>query len=148
MAADAFIMAELTLIVPAPVPAATLASIGLPALPSLSAGPPNVETLSATVKVGPFGAPTTVITQGPGSSALTLPLMLDPATTEQFEYKLTYTLLTPYGTDPSVSFNLEGSMERSSVPELGLGSAPLSLLCGAAALLESRRRRKLPVAAP
>lgn len=139
--ADAFIAVAMKLIIPSPVPAATFASIGLPALPLLSAPPPNVESLSATLKVGPYGAPTTVITLGPGSSALTLPLVLDPATTDMLEYTLTYKLLTPYGTDPSVSFSLEGSMERSSVPEIGLMRAPIALLGALAGLIDSRSRR-------
>ena len=140
--ADAFIAVDVTLMTFAPVPAATLASIGLPALPLLTALPPNVESLSAMVKVGPFGAPTTIISMGPGASALTLPLVLDTATTDMLEYSLKYTLLTPYGTDPSVSFNLEGSMERSSVPEIGFTTAPVALFAGAFAVLESRTRRR------
>ena len=139
--ADAFIIADFTLMTFAPIPAATFASMGLPALPTLGVPSPNIETMSTTARVGPYGAWTTTIIMTPGFAGSTLPLALDPAAGDSFLYRMIYTLTTPYGTDPSVSLAFEGSMERSSVPEIGFVAAPLGLLCVAFGLVESRQRR-------
>jgi hypothetical protein len=140
--ADAFIAVDFFMLTAAPVPAATNAVIGLPALPSLTTSPPNVESLSAVIQIGPFSAPTT-ITMAPGSGATLLPLVLNTATNDVFQYKFSYQLLTPYGTDPSVAIALEGSMVRTNaVPELGLAAGPLALLLGGLGLLEKTRRRQ------
>lgn len=140
--ADAFIIADFTIMSFAPIPAGTFASIGLPALPVLTAPAPNVETMTTTANVGPYGAWTTTIVMAPGYGGSILPLTLGPSVSDAFEYRMTYMLTTPYGTDPSVSLSFEGSMERASVPEIGLLQAPVALLAGALGLLEWRSRRR------
>lgn len=137
--ADAFITVDFILQSFAPIPASTLASIGLPALPTLSAPAPNVETMVTTARIGPYGAWTTTIVMDPGYAGSIVPLVLDPATSDSFLYRMSYTLLTPYGTDPSVALDFEGSMARAeAVPEIGLSGVPLGLLAGALSLLEAR----------
>lgn len=140
--ADAFIVADFTLVSFAPIPAGAFASIGLPALPSLGVPAPNIETMTTTARIGPYGAWTTTIVMAPGYAGSILPLSLGPSASDAFQYRMTYTLTTPYGTDPSVSLAFEGSMERSNVPEIGLMHAPVALLAGALGLLESRSRRR------
>lgn len=141
--ADAFVAVDFAIMTSSPVPAATLASFGLPSLPALTASPPNVESLNAKAEIGPYGAPTTTIVMTPGYAGSVLPLVLGPFTSEFFIYSLSYRLLTPYGTDPSVAIALEGSMERTNaVPELGLAAGPLALLLGGLGLLEKTRRRQ------
>jgi hypothetical protein len=143
--ADAFIAVDFFMMSFAPVPPDINAFIGLPALPSLTTLAPNVESLNATVEIGPYSAPTTIV-MAPGSGATLLPFVLDPFTTDFFRYKFSYQLLTPYGTDPSVEISLQGGMEQTNaVPELGLSAAPLALLLGSLGLLERKMRRKAAV---
>lgn len=139
--ADAVVIADFMLVTFAPIPAVPFATIGLPAIPALSAPPPNIETLTATARMGPYGAWTTTIVMGPGYAGSVLPLTIGSSSSDAFMYRLTYTITTPYGTDPSVSLAFEGSMETASVPEIGLMTLPVALLAALAGLLESRSRR-------
>ena len=70
-----------------------------------------------------------------------LPLVLGPVTSEFFIYSLSYRLRTPYGTDPSVTLGIEGTMERTAaaVPELGPWAGPVALLFSGLGLLGRRR---------
>lgn len=138
--ANAFIAVEVDLIIPAAIPAASLARFGFPSLPSLTTLPPNVETLSAEGVIGPFfGPPRGTWTMGPGDPGFSVPIDLNPFTTEQFSYKLRYSLLTPFGTDPSIDLSLQGNLESAVVPEPGsLLAVSGSLLCFAA----SQRRKQ------
>lgn len=138
--ANAFIAVEVDLVIPAPVPAASLARFGFPALPSLTTLPPNIESLSANGVLGPFfGPPTGTWTMGPGDAGFSIPISLDPATTEQFSYKLRYSLLTPFGTDPSIDLSLQGKLETATVPEPG----SLLIVSSSLLLLSIRRRKQI-----
>jgi hypothetical protein len=139
--ADAYAVVDFFIQSSAPIPASTLASIGLPAIPTLSAPAPSIETLVTTARIGPYGAWTTTIVMDPGYGGSVLPLVLGPSASDAFLYRMTYTILTPYGSDPSVSFAFEGTMARAeAVPEIGLSGAPLGVLLGALGLLEAGLR--------
>lgn len=113
--ADAFVFVDVQMMSAAPMPAATLAALELPGLPSLTAGDPHVEALGVAAEIGPFGVPTTTWTMAPGDGPLTVPFVLEDVS-DVFVYMLRYELLTPYGSDPTVSISLEGGAARV-VPE-------------------------------
>lgn len=138
--ADAFVEAEFLFQTFSPVPPSALAAVAMPALPILSPETGTVKTMNATADIGPFFAPTRIV-MGEGFPGSIEPLRLDPATTDAFIYRMKYSMVTSYGFDPTVSLAFEGSMERSSVPEIGMVHAPLALLAALAGLIESRSRR-------
>jgi hypothetical protein len=76
---------------------------------------------------------------GPGDAGFSIPIPLDPATTEQFSYKLRYSLLTPFGTDPSIDLSLQGKLETATVPEPG----SLLIVSSSLLLLPIRRRKQV-----
>jgi hypothetical protein len=102
--ADAFVEVEIKLTTSAPITGATLR---LPGLPSLTAPAPSVESLTAT-----FTGPVDGFSL-PGHPAIDYPLTLPsvpPATPgrTQFTYTLTYSITTPFGSDPDMSYRIRG----------------------------------------
>lgn len=112
------------------------ATLGLPAMTNPTAPTPNVETLSAIATIGPYGVPATTYTRLPGDPELVIPVTLGDG--EFFEYTLEYSLLTPFGTDPTVSYDFNGSA-ATTVPE----PSTLALVClGLIAVVMQRSHRK------
>lgn len=112
--ADAFVEIELVLSTSAPVSGG---SLRLPALPGLTAAAPSTEALTATVS-GPVDGFFL-----PGHPALDYPLTLPsvpPATPgrNHFTYTLTYSIRTPHGEDPEVSYTLRGGAVGPDAPPL------------------------------
>lgn len=99
VAADAVFECELKLSTFAPITAGP--QIRIPALPALTS--PATETMNATFNFAPAGLSGFSF---PGDSGWTLPLTLAPG--QSFEYILTYSIVTPYGEDPHISYTISG----------------------------------------
>lgn len=99
VASDAVFECELTLRTFAPISAGPM--VRIPALPSLIS--PATESMNATFNFAPAGISGYSL---PGDPALTLPLTLAPG--QSFEYILTYSIVTPYGQDPHISYTITG----------------------------------------
>ncbi len=124
-AADAFFEATIRLqsYSPAHIPGAVLK---LPDMPALT--DPSTESMIATFSTFVGGSPLGGYLL-PGDPGFVLPIELDGA--ESLEYLLTYSVVTPFGSDPTFGYSLTGG---SAVPEPSL----LPLL-GLALLLHRRR---------
>lgn len=99
VAADAVFECELKLRTFAPISAGPL--IRIPAMPALTS--PSTESMFATFNFAP------AVLSGfsvPGDPERLLPLTLAPG--QWFEYILTYSIVTPYGEDPHISYTLAG----------------------------------------
>ncbi len=126
--ADAFFECEITLRTFAPLTGG--ASIRLPAMPTLVS--PATESLVATA-TGPISGFLL-----PGDPGFSMPLELTAS--QMFEYKLNYTIVTPYGTDPTISYTFSGGAAGQAavnvVPNGGFeivgpsGSGPVSSSAG------------------
>lgn len=134
--ADAFFQASFSLTSAWPLETSAGAMLGLPAMPSLTTTSPHIESMIAVATLGPFGSPTTTYTRVPGDASLVVPVSLPEG--DFFEYKLDYTLLTPYGSDPAVSYQLSGSM-ATAVPEPST-TALLTLAVTTLVIAVKRRR--------
>jgi hypothetical protein len=99
VAADAVFECELKLRTFAPIAAGP--QVRIPALPALTS--PTTETMNATFNFAPAGPSGFSF---PGDSGWTLPLTLAPG--QSFEYILTYSIVTPYGEDPHISYTISG----------------------------------------
>jgi hypothetical protein len=108
--ADAVFECELKLRTYAPLAAGP--AVRIPAMPVLTS--PATETMAATFSFAPGGLSGFRV---PGDPELTFPLTL--ATGQWFEYTLTYSIVTPYGSDPHVSYTLLGG---------AAGQAPANLV--------------------
>jgi len=111
--ADAFFRASLSLRTMGPIDGAVGAFFGLPDMPALHS---STESMTATVTKGPWSAPTTLATLLPGETGLEVPLTMD-LWTDQFTYHFTYEIVTPYGTDPTYSYSLNGEAGITAIPE-------------------------------
>lgn len=118
---------KLSSFAPATIPGAL---IQLPALPTLTAPTPSVESMNSLISSYLGGAPV-VGFQSPGDPGLSFPLELNGL--ESFEYELIYSIVTPFGSDPTVSYAIQGG---SSVPE------PETLPLAGLAILILRRRKR------
>jgi hypothetical protein len=108
--ADAVFECELKLRTYAPLAAGP--SVRIPMMPTLTS--PATETMAATFSFAPGGLSGFRVA---GDPELTFPLTL--ATGQWFDYTLTYSIVTPYGTDPHVSYTLLGG---------AAGQAPANLV--------------------
>lgn len=128
--ADAFFEATITLRTwsPAVIPGAV---IQLPDLPTLTAATSS-ETLTASYTTYHDGVMVSE-SYGPGESGDVVGLDLS-AVHEMFEYKLTYSVVTPFGTDPVTNYSFAGT---TAVPE------PSTIICLALPVLGFFRRRRV-----
>jgi len=115
---DAYFEATIRLrsFAPAHIPGAV---IQLPDMPDLT--DPATESMFATFSTFVGGAPLGGFLL-PGDSGIALPIELDGA--EDLEYLLTYSVVTPFGSDPTFGYTLTGGSavpEPSLLPLLGLG---------------------------
>ena len=98
--ADAFVECEIVLETFGPL---TGALLRLPAIPVLTAAAPSVESLIATA-AGPVSG-----FWLPGDAAVDFPLTLAPVgAAGHFRYVVTYSMVTPFGADPVVSYSFRG----------------------------------------
>lgn len=98
--ADAFVECEIVLETFGPLTGATLR---LPAIPALTAEAPSVESLVATA-AGPVSG-----FWLPGYAESDFPLTLTPTgPSGHFRYVLNYSIVTPFGADPVVSYHFRG----------------------------------------
>jgi hypothetical protein len=104
---DAFVEMDLYLRTFGPLSGAMLT---LPGLPTLTGAAPTTESMIVTF----FGPPDGFML--PGIAAIDYPLDLSPI--GDFEYHLNYKVLTPYGTDPQIIYNITGG-GAALVPEPG-----------------------------
>ena len=112
------------------------AGLELPAMQSLTAPAPNIESLIAVATIARYGeSPTTTYTRLPGDDALVIPLELSGS--QEFRYELSYELITPYGTDPGVDYSFSGGA-ATTVPEPS--TYALLAMSAAGALWLARRR--------
>ena len=129
--ADAFFEATITLSLwaPARIPGAMIET---PDLPNLINPVPSVETLNASY-VNYIDGVFTTNTFGPGDSGEDVEIYLSEFH-EKFEYVLTYSIVTPYGTDPITTYSIQGG--AAAIPE------PTSLIfaLGSVGLFFRRRR--------
>ncbi len=99
--ADAFVECEIILETFGPL---TGASLRLPAIPSLTAAAPSIESLTATAS-GPVSGFFL-----PGYAETDFPLTLAPSgAAGRFRYVVSYSIVTPFGADPVVSYHFEGA---------------------------------------
>lgn len=101
--ADAVFEAEIVLRTFAPI--APGVTFKLPDMPALHAPAPSEETMTAVFSGWAGASPLSGFIL-PEDAGFTVPLtMTDP---QMFEYKLNYRILTPYGTDPTVTYTFRG----------------------------------------
>lgn len=109
VAADAFVEGELVLTTYWPL---TGAMLRIPAMPALTAAAPSTESMLALMDGG--GAAGYML---PGFAELDYPLTLSaPPGSTVFTYTLTYSIVTPYGADPVVSYHLNGAASGPALP--------------------------------
>ena len=136
--ADAFFHASLTLVTMGPIRDSVGAFFGLPDMPILSS---PTESMTATVTKGPWATPATLATLLPGETGVEVPLTMS-LWSEQFTYHFTYDIVTPYGTDPTYSYSLNGEAGIAPIPEPTSTLSTLALI--SSGLLLRRRGKTSP----
>ncbi len=126
--ADAFFHASLTLRTMGPINDAVGAFFGLPDMPSLSS---PTESMTAIVTKGLWSAPGTLATLHPGDTGSEVSLTMS-RWDQEFVYTFTYDIVTPYGTDPTYSYDLSGAAGVAAAPAVPEPSTALFLCLGAA----------------
>ena len=114
------------------------AFFGLPDMPILSS---PTESMTATVTKGPWATPATLATLLPGETGVEVPLTMS-LWSEQFAYHFTYDIVTPYGTDPTYSYSLNGEAGIAAIPEPTSTLSTLALI--SSGLLLRRRGKTFP----